>query len=272
MTGRMIARLQSALSCSPLALKCVVKIRNQCEAIIGRAHGATVANHDRNGEAALVEHLWGNLRYFVDVGANRGSWTKMVLASGKAAAGLLFEPGMEALKVLRSEFASCQQVEIIPAALSDSPGEAVFLEEEGAGETSSLSMSAAHAPGKKITVRVTTLDAEIDQRAWTNVDFLKIDAERFDFHVLRGAQNLLRAERILAGQFEYGGAWKDSGSTLTRAFAYLSELGYDVYLLRNDGLYQPDIRFYGEYFGYSNYVFIRSNARQLLKGIMRGSR
>jgi FkbM family methyltransferase len=270
MTKRIVASLQQALSRSPLALKCVVKIRNQCDAIIGRAHGATVSDHERNGEAALVEHFRGNIHHFVDVGANRGSWTKMLFRSGDVPAGILFEPGAGALQVLRSEFASWRQIEIVPAAVADSPGEAMFLDEEDAGETSSLSLTATHARGKTITVRVTTLDTEIARRAWTSVDFLKIDAEGYDYHVLRGAQNLLSSGRILAGQFEYGAAWRDSGSTLTRASAYLRNVGYEMYLLKQDGLYHPRIDIYGEYFGYSNYVFIRAGSRQLLQDLVRG--
>jgi FkbM family methyltransferase len=271
MIRQIVASVQGVLSRSPLALQCVVKIRNQCDAIIGRAHGATVANHERNGEAALVEHLSGRTRYFVDVGANRGSWTKLLLKAGNVTAGMLFEPGTAALQVLRDEFAASPQIEIIPAAISDSPGEVIFFEEEDAGETSSLSLTAVHGKGKRTTVRVTTLDTEIAQRGWTSVDFLKIDAEGYDYQVLRGAQKLLSAGRILAGQFEYGAAWRDSGSTLTRAQAYLSDLGYDVYLLKGDGLYRPAVRIYGEYFGYSNYVFIRSDSRELLQGLVRRS-
>ncbi len=271
MIRRIVASVQSVVSRSPLALKCVVKIRNQCDAIIGRAHGATVANHEQNGEAALVEHVSVWTRYFVDVGANRGSWTKLLLRAGNVTAGILFEPGTGALEVLRNEFAAWPQIEIIPAAISDSPGEASFFEEEDAGETSSLSLTTIHGRGKRTTVRVTTVDTEIAQRGWTGVDFLKIDAEGFDYLVLRGAQKLLSAGSILAGQFEYGAAWRDSGSTLTRALAYLSDLGYDVYLLKSDGLYRPDVSIYGEYFGYSNYVFIRSASRELLQGLVRRS-
>jgi FkbM family methyltransferase len=264
MVKRVIGKVQGILAHTPLALHCAVKLQNQCKAIIGRAHGASIADHHWNGEAAIVKQLSGKIRYFVDVGANRGSWTGLVLESNnQIAGGLLFEPAASALQILASEFASRPQIEIVPAAVSDSPGEAVFFEEEEAGETSSLSVTAAHAHGRSRTVRVTTLDSELSVRQWPIVDFLKIDAEGYDFHVLRGARNLLGEGRVKAGQFEYGEAWRDSGSTLTRALAFLKDLDYQVYLLKNDGLYHPDISRFGEYFGYSNYIFVRSQYADL---------
>jgi FkbM family methyltransferase len=265
MIKALVTNMQRMLSGNPLALKCTVKLRNQCDAIIGRAHGATISNHERNGEAALLRQLRGSIRYFVDVGANRGSWSMMVAKTGPVEAGLLYEPGASALEVLRTQFVSWPQIEIVGAAVSDAPGEAQFFDEQDAGETSSLSLSAGHSHGKATTVRVATLDAEICGRGWDKIDFLKIDAEGYDYHVLRGASQLLKNGRVVAGQFEYGGSWKDAGSTLTAALRFLDAHGYRVYLLKNDGLHQPNVSYYGEYFGYSNYVFIRGGSEHLLR-------
>jgi hypothetical protein len=117
---------------------------------------------------------------------------------------------------------------------------------------------------------MTTVDAEIEHLGWQSVDYLKIDAEGYDFHVLRGATRLLAAKRIVLGQFEYGDAWRLSGSTLTFAIRWLTDLGYECFLLRGDGLYAPRPEEYGEYFGYSNYVFCKSDSKSLLGSLLRG--
>jgi hypothetical protein len=76
--------------------------------------------------------------------------------------------------------------------------------------------------GEEHTVQVTTLEAEIDRLGWPTIDYLKIDAEGYDFHVLSGARRLLECKRIALGQFEYGTAWVSAGSTLTYAVKRLS--------------------------------------------------
>jgi FkbM family methyltransferase len=181
-----------------------VKTRNQCNAIIGRALGATVIDHRMNGEEKLAAALGGQLRYFVDVGANRGSWTAMFLRHQPVVAGgLLFEPSVSAINELLPRFAGTPQLEVIAAAAGDAAGEISFYEEASAGETSSVVANHSAMPAVKRTVPVTTVSAEVSARNWAEVDFLKIDADGYDFHVLRGAQELFAAQKVRIGQFEY---------------------------------------------------------------------
>ncbi|MHB8141280.1 MAG: FkbM family methyltransferase, partial [Vulcanimicrobiaceae bacterium] len=103
---------------------------------------------------------------------------------------------------------------------------------------------------------VTTLDAEIDRLRWPSVDFVKIDAEGYDFRILRGARESLDAKRIALVQFEYNRAWQLAGDTLFGAFSFLKERGYATYLLKREGLFTLNYALYEEYFEYSNYVAV----------------
>ena len=57
-------------------------------------------------------------------------------------------------------------------------------------------------------------------------------------------------------QFEYSHDWIPASSTLKAAMSYLESFGYEVCLLKSDGLYTLNYGWYGEYFQYSNFLAI----------------
>ena len=263
MFNSQVGWLQSVMARSPLGVRCAVKISNQCRAILGRAHGSTVIDMAVNGEAAIIDLTNKSLRFVVDVGANRGEWSHMVLKNPTVDACLLLEPSASALSALQQRFNAEPRAVIVNAAAGDCAGRMSFYEEPGAGETSTL-VAGASLRGEARTVQVTTLETEIDRLGWPMVDYLKIDAEGYDFHVLRGARQLFEQKRIALGQFEYGKAWAASGSTLAYALKWLQDRGYQCFLLKNRRLYLPRPEIYGEYFGYSNYVFCHEGTKPLI--------
>jgi FkbM family methyltransferase len=254
-----------------LGVRCAVKVQNQCRAIIGRAHGGPIIDMDQNGEAAILQCLCPGLRHVIDVGANVGKWTEMALKNAPAATCLLFEPSRFAVAELQKMYGASQRVIIRPAAVADLPGEMTFYEEAAHGETSSLVQSFAAATATPNLVEITTLDCEMERIGWDLVDYLKIDAEGYDFHVLKGTRRLFQQKRIALGQFEYGDAWMLSGSTLTGALEWLKGLAYESFLLKRGRLYIPRPDFYGEYFGYSNYVFCHSGTKPLISHLIAGT-
>ena len=139
-----------------------------------------------------------------------------------------------------------------------------FFEEEGAGETSSL-VEGASITGKAREVQITTVDAEVERRGWPSVDFLKIDAEGYDFRVLEGARRLFENRKVSYGQFEYNAPWRLCGTTLTYAIRWLHNLGYECFLIKADGLHTPNVEAYREYYLYSNYAIIRND---LVEGVL----
>lgn len=264
------AWMQKVVARSRPGLWCAVKVNNQCKAILGRAHGSTVTDMAVNGEAAIIEQIRNSIRLVVDVGANTGEWTQLALKNTTVEACLLFEPSTSALSALHQQFAADPRVEIIRAAAGDCAGQLSFYEEPGAGKTSTL-VSGASSQGQARTVQVTTLEKEIDRLAWPTIDYLKIDAEGYDFHVLRGARQLFEQKRVGLGQFEYERAWIASGSTLSYTMKWLGDLGYQCFLLKNRKLYVPRPKVYGEYFEYSNYVFCHEKTKFLIAPLICGT-
>lgn len=256
----MLGSVHSCIAHSKTGLKIIEKLHNQCEAVIARAHGIDNPTMERTGEAELICSLNKEIHRFIDVGANQGEWSASLLAQSPGAHGLLFDPSGSAVSALTKRFASNGCLKIIGKAVSDSIGEMEFYEEPAAGETSSLIRAVSNnALARK--VEITTLDAELAQAGWDEIDYLKIDAEGFDFYVLRGAKDLFNNRRIRFGQFEYGEGWRYAGSTLRHAHDWLGNLGYSTYLINKTGISAANPDRFREYFRYSNYVFVRSDLK-----------
>ena len=264
MLRHMLGTTHHLIAHSNVGLQAAVKLRNQCDSIIGRAHGATISDAQQNGEASFLCKIAPCIEYFVDVGANRGNWTSMVLDCCPSAKGLLFDPSQSAAGMLKQKFAATKGIEVLDVAVGDAPGYLPFFEEEGAGETSSL-LQHVSSSGVARQVPITTIDCEIKKRDWPRIDYLKIDAEGYDFHALQGAKQLLHEGQVRYGQFEYGSGWRFSGTTLTHAILWLSDLGYRSFLLTKKGLQRPEPERFREYFQYSNYVFVREDLKDTVE-------
>ncbi|MGQ9866134.1 MAG: FkbM family methyltransferase [Pseudanabaenaceae cyanobacterium] len=244
------------LSRQPVVVTLALKLRNQCNRIIQCSLEDTT-NSAINGEEKWIRAIAPHCQTFVDVGANVGNWSAtFVQAMVTPVRGLLFEPSAAAHRILQQRFADDPGVEIVAAALSDTVGTALFYEEPEAGETSSLVAQHSQKQAQGRWVPVTTLDRAIAERGWERVDFVKIDAEGYDFRVLQGAQQLLQPQKIGSLQFEYNAPWALVGSTLAAALNLLQGFGYQTFLLKSTGLHRFDYTKYGEFFGYANFVAV----------------
>ena len=247
-TQRLIAR-------SPQLVRLAVLVRNQCRCII-KYHLAESPDVNDTGEVWLRQAIAPSCTTFVDVGANVGDWLgAIVSAKGtqtfRAAA---YEPSSSAFGRLTERFGTDERVALKNCAVGDRPGELEFFEEYEAGKGSSLVSGFVTASGFKRSVPVVGLDDEMQALGWERIDFLKIDAEGYDMRVLAGAQRLLSERRIGAVQFEYNRSWQLAGDTLYSAMQLLQRFGYEVFVLKRDGLYSLNYALYEEYFEYSNFI------------------
>jgi len=254
MLGTWLNRLQHGLARSPLAVRLAVKLRNQCRRVIG-FHLADTPDMRRNGEAFIASQLAPRCHYVVDVGANVGRWTGFFKAQAPGMAHyLLFEPSRLALARLAEVFAGDPRITIRPAAVGARAGILSFFEEADAGETSSLVPGASVQGSLARTVPVVTLDEEIAALGWPRADYIKIDAEGFDFFVLQGARRLLEQRRLGVIQFEYNSSWALAGTSLGGAVEFLRQLGYRLYVIRPESLEPFCYPCFGEFFEYANFL------------------
>ncbi len=253
----LVHKLQHFLAKRNWILKPIIKLRNQCNIIIGLS---LAPDHvfEATGEATMLKSREGKIKLFFDIGANMGEWTEEMLKLNPAARGILMEPNPDCIDTLVSKFRNNKNIELMEAACSDRPGKTVFFAEQGGGETSSLS-DAGTIGARKIEVVVTTVDEIVEKNNLQHIDYLKIDVEGFDLHVLKGAQRTLERGLIDVIQFEYNKTWRQNGSTLSFAFSFLEKLGYKTYCLKKNGLTDFDVNNYMEYFAYSNFVSLKNH-------------
>jgi FkbM family methyltransferase len=246
---KFIDKAHRILGKSRLAALTFAKIRNQASSVIGAYLGET-ANSYGNGEYAVVDLVAPLCRYFIDVGANRGEWTEYFLRSSSAS-GSLFEPSLAAFKVLTEKFRA-SGISIQCLAVGDYVGTALFVEEPNCGETSSIAIVHPPCGIPSREVSMCTLDAAFGNKDLM-IDYLKIDAEGYDFKVLLGANALLRQNRIRFIQFEYNSSWIAAGHSLKQCTTYLNDLGYEVFIIRSSGLHPFRYELWGDFFRYSNF-------------------
>ena len=110
--------------------------------------------------------------------------------------GIAVEPSPSTAAELRTRLADYDSIDIVECAISDRSGSAKFYAEKDYGETSSLIRTHSAVSAKPLSVRVSTLDAEVAAANIASVDFLKIDAEGLDLHVLRGGEESINSGKI----------------------------------------------------------------------------
>jgi FkbM family methyltransferase len=129
-------------------------------------------------------------KFIIDIGANRGEWTRKSLLFFPDAKYVLIEPQNE-LRQYCNDILQLPQVHWLNAGASDRVGTmALTLTGADCSATFGMSEEAATAKGlQQVHVPVTTLD-EVCAREKAFPDLVKIDAEGLDLDVLRGGVTL----------------------------------------------------------------------------------
>lgn len=258
--------LHRQIAKSRFLVKVAISLKYHCKDIIQEYLGQDFSVVGKSGEELLISAVAPQITTFFDVGANEGRWTELLLKySKREVVGYLYEPMPSLAQELRRKFFGYNLV-INNCAVSDNSGEAMFY---CAGSASSLVEKKCP---ESILVSKTTLDIEVQRNKLEYVDFIKIDTEGYDWHVLRGANGLLHQKKAGIVQFEFMWAWKNAGSTLKQAMKYSEGLGYKIYFLRKDGLYNYPYEILGEDIRGGNFVAISPKwdwvANKLHKGTL----
>lgn len=189
-------------------------------------------NTPTNGELWLMSCLPAE-PVALDVGFNVGDFTEELLAARPEAKVIAFDPSRRAQAIYVARFSHDARLKFVHAALSSGNGTAEFHDYNSG--CSSLA-DRSELLGEKVvsySVPVKKLDDYAREQQLGRIDFLKIDAEGFDLHVLEGASRLLEEQAIDVLMFEYADGWIDSRRFLQEASAYLSSKPYKLYRLYN---------------------------------------
>lgn len=162
--------------------------------------------------AVLKEHRG----VMLDIGAHYGDSLAPFAADGWDVHA--FEPDPANRARLETRFGEDSNVRIVPKGVSDAPGQLpLYTSDESSGISSLAPFTASHKP--TATVEVITLHSYLTASGIAAVDFMKIDVEGFERHVLRGFDWAVRPNMIVL-EFEdsktipLGYDWKDLADEL----------------------------------------------------------
>lgn len=184
-----------------------------------------------NGERWLLSLLDEEPLVF-DVGFHDGASTREVLRARPKAQVVGFDPSRFAQGKHTEDFSADNRVRFEHLGLSDQEGRLTFYDYDNMCNSLAPRKESSDTPNL-YEVPVTTLDAYCGTRGISHINFLKIDAEGFDLHVLEGAKGLLNKQGIDIFAFEFASGWAASKRYLWEAKEYMDALPYSLYHLFN---------------------------------------
>lgn len=138
-----------------------------------------------------------------DVGAHHGESLFKIYNLLRGPIVHSFEPSPGSFGVLKQKFSDRPNLRLNNLALGDSTGAAAFHEYEGSPFNSALPVDRTASNVSRdvrllqtVTVQMDTVDAYCAREGIERIDWLKIDSQGYDLHVLKGARQMLADRRI----------------------------------------------------------------------------
>ncbi|HEX5325621.1 MAG TPA: FkbM family methyltransferase [Acetobacteraceae bacterium] len=183
-------------------------------------------------EFAVLEQILRPGMTVIDGGANEGAYSVYLAArAGTSGRVLAVEPSQRELARLRANVAlnNFRQIEVIPAALAETPGQLELLvaEDAHAGHNTlgELGYPGVGSHGR-VTVEAVTLDALAASRKLETVDVIKLDLEGAELRALCGASDILRKFRPMLILEASDRALRHQGGSVKDVTGLLSAAGY----------------------------------------------
>lgn len=217
-------------------------------------------NYDirRNGEGWLIQKLAPHTKSVIDVGANHGGWAQELLQHSGNVRIYCVEPIPQFAQAIRDKLG--RFVYVIEAALSDEPRDLLLYKVGGGGKADPMDIDDTIEP---LTIQAITGDELVRSHDIRDVSMIKVDADGFDFSVVKGFCASIDYHRPIV-QFEYSHFWIATGTYLRDAFQFFEFRNYRIGRLIPKGVELTRYSVKDELFLTNNFVAIPKEKLSLL--------
>ena len=167
---------------------------------------------EKTGEKKFIQKINKELLFCLDIGANVGEYTKLLLEETKAKI-ISFEPLPKAFEDLRKiEKKNSERVRVFNLALGENNKilELNYSDEKSQKATFTKDIKKLSfydfKKNKKIKSKVITLDSfyfDNQELFYDNIDLIKIDTEGFELEILNGAKEIIKKKSPKYIQIEF---------------------------------------------------------------------
>ena len=229
-------------------------------------------NFSKTGEKFFINLIKNEINLAIDIGANIGSYTKLLLSESNAKV-ISFEPLPEAFKeleTLKNEFKNRLTTHNL-ALGNDNKMQDLFYENSKSEKASLIEnleeLSFIKDKNKnKTSIKVCKLDDFEKELGKEIIDFIKIDTEGYEYEVLLGAKNILMKHKPKFIQIEFNWHQLIKNQTLYNLSKLISFSDVFRILPNKRGLIHVDpSRPENNIYHLSNYIFIRKDISQNYK-------
>lgn len=224
----------------------------------------------------IIKHLILGDVGIIDVGSHEGDFVRHIMGSledyGRA---IMIEPLPEKFESIRSSFPGAN---LFQCAISTEekttdmfvtvnfPKCSALYDRQAYDEISVLNER------KKIKVNLRRLDSVLNEFKFKDSEvnqwYLKVDTEGFELETIKSMGDHLSSGKIVAGQFEYGGCWKERGVKIADMINLLSGAGFSSYraFIQNELLYFSKIENIDDSYEHTNIYFLNKSLSNRLSG------
>ncbi len=220
----------------------------------------------KTGEKKFIKMIKKDLKLSLDIGANTGTYTRMLLTETKSNV-VAFEPMPLSFKNLKKiQSINKTRLQLFKVALGNKNRFSKIFFSDLSSEKATLVDNLEEisfikkSHNKSIKINVKKLDNFFNYFKKQKIDFIKIDTEGYELEVLKGAKRIIKKHRPKYIQIEFNWHQLIQNQTIYNFSKILKN--YDVFriLPYNSGLEKVNpARPENNIFHLSNFVFIRKD-------------
>lgn len=189
--------------------------------------GTGFRSDNLNPFLSLLKQLHFSPTHIIDVGANRGAWTRTAVQFFPGAHYTLIEPQAHLKAHIQDLLDGGYEIDWISAGVADRAASLAFtIASRDDSSTFALRKAQAEATGaRQVEVEVKTLDQIASSSSAGMPEMVKIDAEGWDLKVLAGASDLLGKTEVFLVEAAICAPLENSVAEVMR---FMNNAGYQL--------------------------------------------